>query len=161
LVGGEIAGDDISVISPYAKQVHLIRTELAATSLTRIAAQNIRVGTVDSFQGQETGVVIFSAVRSNPLNELGFLRDRRRLCVAITRARRGLILVGDAKVLKSCRHWAALLASCEERGLSMSDRDLIEQKIPIMLPVSNSKMFVEDALDDLLGGTDDMYGLFV
>jgi AAA domain len=164
LVGGDIAGDDISVISPYSKQVQRIRTEL---SMMRNGAQDIRVGTVDSFQGQETGVVIFSAVRSNPFNELGFLRDRRRLCVAITRARRGLILVGDANVLKSCRHWAALLASCEERGLSMSDRDLVEQKRKQMViqseknVSSTTKMSLEDALDDLLGGTDYMLGLFV
>jgi AAA domain len=167
LLGGEIAGDDISVISPYSKQVQLIRTALATTT-TRNGAQDIRVGTVDSFQGQETGVVVFSAVRSNPLHELGFLRDRRRLCVAITRARRGLILVGDATVLKSCRHWAALLASCEERGLSMSDRDLMEQKKRKQMIIkqdysilSKTAMSVEDALDDLLGGTDDKFGLFV
>lgn len=59
---------------------------------------DVRVGTVDSFQGQETDLVLFSSVRSNLMRELGFLRDARRLNVAITRARRGLIIVGDYKV---------------------------------------------------------------
>lgn len=81
---------------------------------------DVRVGTVDSFQGQETDLVLFSSVRSNLMRELGFLRDARRLNVAITRARRGLIIVGDYKVLRTCPHWSALLASCAERRCSLT-----------------------------------------
>jgi hypothetical protein len=73
-----------------------------------------------SFQGMETDLVLFSAVRSNLLKELGFLRDPRRLNVAITRARRGLIVVGDSKVLGTCRHWSALLDSCSDRGCTLT-----------------------------------------
>ena len=75
-----------------------------------------RVGTVDSFQGQETDLVVFSATRSNAFGDMGFLRDPRRLCVAITRARRGLVVVGDVKTLRSSHHWAALIDSCQSRG---------------------------------------------
>lgn len=102
---------DIAVISPYSKQVQLIQNELVKNNI-----YEVRVGTVDSFQGQECGVVVFSAVRSNGLNELGFLRDQRRLCVSLTRAKWGLIVVGDASTLNSCKHWAALLASCRLRN---------------------------------------------
>jgi len=102
---------DIAVISPYSKQVQLIQNELVKKNI-----YEVRVGTVDSFQGQECGVVVFSAVRSNGLNELGFLRDQRRLCVSLTRAKWGLIVVGDSSTLNSCKHWAALLASCRLRN---------------------------------------------
>ena len=78
--------------------------------------QSLRVGTVDAFQGQETQLVVFTAARSNPRGDLGFLRDPRRLNVAITRAKRGLVLVGDAATLSNSRHWRALVDSCRDRG---------------------------------------------
>ena len=108
---GDVEPREVAVISPYSKQVQRLRFEIAARNI-----RDVRVGTVDSFQGQETDVVLFSAVRSNNDNEMGFLRDPRRLCVAITRARRGLVILGDQKVLRTSRHWAALIDSCQERG---------------------------------------------
>jgi superfamily I DNA and/or RNA helicase len=129
LASGDIAAKNMAIISPYAKQVQLLRSMLSS----RRAAEeqdddddnDVRVGTVDSFQGQETDVVIFSSVRSNTMFELGFLRDRRRLCVAITRARRGLILVGDRPVLQACHHWAALIAHCSSYGCLMDATSLV------------------------------------
>ena len=117
----------VAVISPYSKQVQLIRTKLADAALmdghsSKRIEEAVRVGTVDSFQGQETDVVVMSAVRSNPMRELGFLRDNRRLCVAITRARSGLVVVGDKATLKSDRHWCALIESMEERNCTMDSK---------------------------------------
>jgi hypothetical protein len=83
--------------------------------------RNVKVGTIDSFQGQEVDIVLFSSVRSNGLGELGFLRDRRRLNVAITRSRRALIVVGDSTTLKSCKHWSALIESCISRNCFVQD----------------------------------------
>ena len=145
LATGDVDPDKIAIISPYAKQVQLIRSELGAMRNT----QGVRVGTVDSFQGQETDVVIFSAVRSNILKEMGFLRDSRRLCVAITRARRGLIVVGDQSTLNVCRHWEALIGSMRDRGCIMSRDDLVATK-PIVV----------DSLEDLLAENDVMKRLF-
>jgi regulator of nonsense transcripts 1 len=152
LAAGDVDDTSISVLSPYTKQVQLIRSHLA----TKRNGQDVRVGTVDSFQGQETDVVVFSAVRSNPLRELGFLRDSRRLCVAITRARRGLILVGDQSTLKSCRHWAALLESCEQRGCCMEAKDLE----PATETKDTGRQRRQDTLVDLLDKEDEFYGLF-
>jgi superfamily I DNA and/or RNA helicase len=137
--------------------VQLIRTELASQRNTH----NVRAGTVDSFQGQETDVVVFSAVRSNPMKELGFLRDSRRLCVAITRARRGLILVGDRRTLKSCHHWAALIDSCDKRGCFVELHHL-EQTTPVLLPVVPVELRsrVDDVIADLFDEEEDVFGLF-
>jgi len=156
IAAGDVEARNIAVITPYSKQVQLIRTELSNFRFNR-NVENVRVGTVDSFQGQETDIVIFSAVRSNDMKELGFLRDSRRLNVAITRARRGLILVGDQKVLRTCRHWAALLESCEKRGCSMDAKDLDEEKNLILADDVNAD---KSAMSGLLDDSDEFYGLF-
>jgi len=85
----------IGIITPYAAQIKAIKRRLEARDLS------IETRTVDGFQGQEREVILISFVRSNPKGEIGFLRDARRLNVAITRARRKLICVGDASTLRS------------------------------------------------------------
>eukprot|EP00977_Amphora_coffeiformis_P001827 scaffold353_cov185-Amphora_coffeaeformis.AAC.55 len=155
LDAGDIHADKLAIISPYAKQVQLIRSELAA----RPSTQGIRVGTVDSFQGQETDLVLFSAVRSNSMKELGFIRDSRRLCVAITRARRGLILVGDQSTLKACRHWEALIESLGERGCITSREALAGPKIVLEESTLDDLFAEDDVLKRLFGEEDDMFDL--
>ena len=86
-----VDGRDIAVIAPYAAQVRLIRD--------RIQADGVEVDTVDGFQGREKEAVIISLVRSNRENEIGFLADQRRMNVALTRARRKLIVIGDSSTL--------------------------------------------------------------
>jgi predicted DNA helicase len=82
---------DIAVIAPYAAQVRLLRDLFAGTGP--------EVDTVDGFQGREKEAVVISLVRSNSQNEIGFLADRRRMNVALTRARRKLIVIGDSSTL--------------------------------------------------------------
>ena len=156
ILADEIDPRNISIITPYSKQVQIMRAELSSNSIYKSQMQHIKVGTVDSFQGQETDLVIFSAVRSNQLKELGFLRDSRRLNVAITRSKRGLIIVGDQTVLRTCRHWAALLDSCTDRGCSMDELDLNGERGLIMHLVSEE---VEDSNPDM-DMDDEFYGLF-
>ncbi|MEO0146342.1 MAG: IGHMBP2 family helicase [candidate division WOR-3 bacterium] len=81
---------EVGVIAPYEDQVKLLRGLLP---------DGVEVKTVDGFQGREKEVIILSLVRSNPKGKIGFLKDRRRLNVAITRARRKLIVIGDAGTL--------------------------------------------------------------
>ena len=106
-------GIDVGIISPYRAQVQLIRRLAGRSSVLKAVKGSISAGTVDSFQGQERDVVIVSAVRSNEKGEIGFLRDLRRMNVAITRARMKLIIIGDSGTL--CRHgfYRDLHAYCE------------------------------------------------
>ena len=154
---GDVSPKNVAIITPYSKQVQLIRMEFAkrATGGSNSIDQ-VKVGTVDSFQGQETDLVIFSAVRSNELKELGFLRDSRRLNVAITRAKRGLILIGDKTLLRTCRHWNALLDSCERRGCLIDVAALKEDE-----KSCNETHNVEKKHDLVnLNDSEDFFGLF-
>lgn len=88
----------IGVIAPYAAQVRLLRdsaTKQAPSELWR----RVEIDTVDGFQGREKEAIVISMVRSNPQHEIGFLADRRRMNVALTRARRKLIVIGDSATL--------------------------------------------------------------
>lgn len=90
---------DVGIISPYRAQVQLLRRMLRATDFFKPYRHLISVGTVDGFQGQERDVILISLVRANADGDIGFLRDLRRMNVAITRARMKLIILGDASTL--------------------------------------------------------------
>ena len=79
--------------------------------------QDIEVASVDSFQGREKDFIIVSAVRSNVQQGIGFLRDPRRLNVALTRARYGVIIVGNARLLARNPLWNALLTHFQVKKL--------------------------------------------
>ena len=84
---------DIGVITPYQAQVRLLNRLVGDTG--------VEVNSVDGFQGREKEVIIISFVRANPQQNLGFLQDLRRLNVAITRAKRKLIIVAHGDTLKA------------------------------------------------------------
>lgn len=86
---------DIGVISPYRAQVQYLRHLFKKHEFFKPFRRLITVNTVDGFQGQERDVIIISLVRSNDEGQIGFLRDLRRMNVAITRARMKLIILGD------------------------------------------------------------------
>ena len=90
---------DVGVISPYRAQVQYLRHLLKRTPFFRKFRHLISVDTVDGFQGQERDVIVISLVRSNDDGNIGFLRDLRRMNVAMTRARMKLIIIGDVPTL--------------------------------------------------------------
>jgi superfamily I DNA and/or RNA helicase len=96
---------DIAVITPYAAQVRWLREQWDADDL--------EIDTVDGFQGREKEAVLISCVRSNSTGEIGFLADTRRMNVALTRARRKLIVVGDSATLGGNTFYAELLSYFE------------------------------------------------
>jgi regulator of nonsense transcripts 1 len=103
LEAGELTKKDIGIITPYAGQVRAIRNSMSEQ------LDDIEVRTVDGYQGREKEIIIFSCVRSNPEKNVGFLADSRRLNVALTRAKRGLIVIGDPTTLRSDKNWQAWL----------------------------------------------------
>jgi superfamily I DNA and/or RNA helicase len=91
LLDAGVAARDIAVITPYAAQVRLLRQQLPI--------EGLEIDTVDGFQGREKEAVIISLVRANGTGEIGFLGDTRRMNVALTRARRKLIVIGDSATI--------------------------------------------------------------
>jgi ATP-dependent RNA/DNA helicase IGHMBP2 len=96
-----------ALISPYAAQVRLLRHQVPP---------GLEVGTVDGFQGREKEVILLSLVRSNDQGEVGFLSDTRRMNVAMTRARRLLIVVGDSATIGRHKFYEAFLDYVQTHG---------------------------------------------
>jgi helicase MOV-10 len=123
--------EDIGIITPYRKQVEHIKSKLQRS--------DIQVGTTEVFQGKEKNVIIISTVRSQSqyLNmdhkfKLGFLKNPKRLNVAISRARAALIMIGNANILSLDPHWRKLIEICIEMkayegALPIIERSNIEE----------------------------------
>ena len=90
---------DVGVISPYRAQVQYLRQLLRKREFFKPFRRLVTMNTVDGFQGQERDVIVISLVRSNDEGQIGFLRDLRRMNVAITRARMKLIILGNRQTL--------------------------------------------------------------
>ena len=103
---------DIAVIAPYAAQVRWLRQHALYDQL--------EIDTVDGFQGREKEVVVMCTVRSNTTGEVGFLSDARRMNVALTRARRKLIVIGDSGTLGADEFFRSLIGWFEESGAYQS-----------------------------------------
>ena len=98
----------IGIISPYKSQVRHIRRALGKIKhkLCLSGENDIEINTVDAYQGREKDIIIISTVRSHGL---GFLRDYRRMNVAITRAKHFLFIVGNKRCLSQDPNWNALI----------------------------------------------------
>jgi ATP-dependent RNA/DNA helicase IGHMBP2 len=108
LISYELDPKCTALISPYAGQVALAKIALP---------NNLRISTIDSFQGQEQQNIIISLVRSNDDGIIGFLKDYRRMNVAITRAKETLIVIGDSATLGADSFYQTFLKYVEDNGL--------------------------------------------
>jgi len=130
----ELSVLEVGVVTPYSAQVRALRVKLrnelpnrlrgTGVDLTagltgRQATRALEIASVDAFQGREKELIIFSAVRSNRGRQVGFLADWRRLNVLITRAKRGLLIIGNRDTLKADPSWARWLDWADENGLMM------------------------------------------
>ncbi|KAJ8906869.1 hypothetical protein NDN08_003353 [Rhodosorus marinus] len=120
LNAGELSAEQIGVITPYSGQVRAICESLEGHGLD---AGKMDISSVDGFQGREKELIIFSAVRCNKERRLGFTNDWRRLNVALTRARRGLVVVGSEDTLSADKTWARWLRSVHDHECSVSEEE--------------------------------------
>jgi ATP-dependent RNA/DNA helicase IGHMBP2 len=118
LLDSGIQPADIAVIAPYAAQVRLLREKLKVPGL--------EIDSVDGFQGREKEVVVLSLVRSNQEGDIGFLADVRRTNVALTRARRKLLVIGDSATLANLPFYCRLFEYFESIGATGTVWDEVE-----------------------------------
>lgn len=108
-------GGRIGIISPYKKQVNEVKRRLR-DRYGRDILNYLDVNSVDGFQGQEKDIIIFSCVRAGSVRGIGFLKDLRRLNVAITRSKASLWILGDATSLCVDSTFRSLVDDAKERG---------------------------------------------
>ena len=118
---GDLRPNDIGVVSPYNGQVQLITDLLSGRGILagegNDESDGLEVRSIDGYQGREKEVIVLSTVRANSSGEVGFLADHRRLNVALTRARRGLIVVGNSDTLRHDADWDGWLGWARDRKL--------------------------------------------
>ncbi|MFT7585132.1 MAG: ATP-dependent RNA/DNA helicase IGHMBP2 [Cellvibrionaceae bacterium] len=111
LIEAGVPASKIAIITPYSAQVSLLGDRLAELNLNEVD-----LGSVDGFQGRESEAVIISMVRSNGDGEIGFLSEQRRMNVALTRARRKLIIIGDSATITVDEFFGRMLEWVEKIG---------------------------------------------
>ena len=118
----------IGIISPYKAQVKLLQEmseEEAAYPLLQDLGRQCSINSIDGFQGQERDIIAITCVRSNDEGEIGFLAEERRMNVALTRARKKLIVIGDSATLASHPFYQAWLDYVQEKGQYRSVYELL------------------------------------
>ncbi|CAC5358318.1 IGHMBP2 [Mytilus coruscus] len=138
LISYGLKQDDIAVIAPYNLQVELLRLRLSSNY------PKVEVKSVDGFQGREKEAVVISLVRSNPKGEVGFLAEKRRINVAITRARRHLMVICDSETVGHDKFLKSLVEYMTCNGELQTAHQYIEDG------VVNAKLLRPDHLSDLL-----------
>ncbi|OHT11412.1 Regulator of nonsense transcripts 1 [Tritrichomonas foetus] len=112
-----VQGSEIGIIIPYVSQQALLIDSLPE-KFRNLAMNNSRffseleIGSVDSFQGKEKNFIIFSAVRANSEKDIGFLKDEKRFCASLARAKFGLIIVGCAETFLKNKMWCKFIHRC-------------------------------------------------
>ncbi len=115
----------IGIISPYKEQVQYLTAQIAADEELEKFKSQIAVKTVDGFQGQERDIIYISMVRSNDQREIGFLNDTRRMNVALTRAKKKLVVIGDSATIGNHPFYKSFLDYAESIGAYKSAWEFI------------------------------------
>ena len=106
----------IGIIAPYKSQIETLHQQFHELEFPQEIKNNCSIKTIDGFQGEERDIIYISFVRSNDKGEIGFLSDIRRTNVALTRARKKLIMIGDSATLANHKFYKELIDYCEEQN---------------------------------------------
>lgn len=110
----------VAVISPYKQQIGILKDQLVHYPTLQSLGDKISVNTIDSFQGQERDIVYISMTRSNTEGVIGFLSDIRRMNVAMTRARKKLVVIGDSATLSQLPFYENFISYAQALGAYQS-----------------------------------------
>lgn len=110
----------IGIISPYKEQMELLSEKLKEQNFQETSIEHISVKTIDGFQGEERDVIYISLVRSNSNSEIGFLGDIRRMNVALTRARKKLVVMMDTSTIGNHPFYKSFIEYCEKNNFYKS-----------------------------------------
>ncbi|CAL1519700.1 AAA domain-containing protein [Chitinophaga sp. MM2321] len=116
----------IAIISPYKQQIHILKEQLLHSPVLLAYGDKIAVNTIDSFQGQERDIVYISMTRSNTEGKIGFLSDIRRMNVAMTRARKKLVVIGDSGTLSRLPFYADFITYTEHKDAYKSAWEFVD-----------------------------------
>ena len=116
----------IAIISPYRQQILALQEQLLHSPALLPYRNKIGINTIDSFQGQERDIVYISMTRSNTDNKIGFLSDIRRMNVAMTRARKKLVVIGDSATLSQLPFYAGFITYAEQKDAYRSAWEFVE-----------------------------------
>ncbi len=106
----------VGIISPYKEQREWLKDNIVEMDFDKTKLESLSVKTIDGFQGEERDVIYISLVRSNEKQEIGFLNDLRRMNVAITRAKKKLVVIGDSSTIGASKFYNSFLEYCEKHG---------------------------------------------
>jgi len=116
----------VAIIAPYKQQIYVLKDLLLNAPELQVYAAHITINTIDSFQGQERDIVYIGLTRSNADSIIGFLSDVRRMNVAMTRAKKKLVVIGDSATLSKSDFYAGFIGYAEERNAYQSAWEFIE-----------------------------------
>lgn len=116
----------IAIISPYKQQIDTLKEQFQSSAALQAYEHRIAINTIDSFQGQERDIVYISMTRSNPESRIGFLSDIRRMNVAMTRARKKLVIIGDSATLSQFDFYSNFISWAQDRNAYQSAWEFAE-----------------------------------
>ncbi|XP_028303349.1 NFX1-type zinc finger-containing protein 1 isoform X2 [Gouania willdenowi] len=102
--------EQISILTTYTGQLHCLRKLMPAKNFT-----GVKVHVVDKYQGEENDIILLSLVRSNAQNKVGFLNVPNRVCVALSRAKKGLYIIGNGQMLSQVKLWSNIFHTLREK----------------------------------------------